>query len=140
MDNLTESVQKAIKESLPALAANELSQFIEQANRDKKQLEEHREVVRKLSLSTVELSETIKGLESKLTAYKDLEKREDEVKADLMNAVKAKEDVFKLAEIAFRNPRLVHSEHGTIPVGVSSNGGYVSSANTSLTKSVEETK
>src|ERR1700761_1234023 len=105
--NLTENVTKAIKESLPALAANELSEFIDQAQKDKKQLEEHKEVIRKLSLSTIEQAETIKGLENTIKAYKDLEKRERDVekreqklevtlaRAELTNAIRAKEDILK---------------------------------------------
>lgn len=147
---LNENITKAIKESLPTLAANELSEFIEQAQRDKKLLDEHKEVVRKLSLSTVEMAETIKGLDNTLKAYKDLEKREREVekreqaievtlaKADLVNAVKAKEDVFKLAEIAFRNPRLVHNENSSVPIA--NNLGYYTTANANTHKVIEETK
>lgn len=148
--SINQAVQDAIKQNLPSVVAEELSVFIEQAARDKKVLEEHKEVVRKLSLSTVELAETNKGLEGKLSAYKDLEKREREVekreqaleltlcKGDLTNAVRRAEMVERLAEIAFKNPRIIHSESSSTSTPNAS--GYSVMTTSGTQRTIEETK
>ena len=51
-----------------------------------------------------------------------------------------RDSVLKLAEVAFKNPRLIHTETGNIPVAANSNGLYPSLMGVNKTITEEETK
>ncbi len=119
---INDAIQKAIKDNLPAAVAGELATFIEQANKDARVLNNQEADIRVLQQSIKSKDEEILQIRILLNKYSDWEKREAAVLAaqnklevtlaekDKAAAENALSKIYTLTEIAFRNPRIVHSE------------------------------
>lgn len=121
-------ITTAIRANLPAATAAELSDFIKIANQQKIELESAREKIKVLNFQTAELMTKIVELTSELAKYFDLEKREEQLllsnnKLEVTIARKERDcahektqAIFHLAETVFKNPRLLQSESGNVPI------------------------
>lgn len=152
---LTQEVQDLIAKNLPAIAASELQKYLMQTagfeTQNKTLLEEVRAWKQTANERDVELA-TAKASIADLQAR---EKRSQDLDARLLGfelecarlRLAAAEDkakvIISLAEIAFRNPRLVHTETmtGRSPCPTPA-GGYASSTDVAykIERTTEETK
>jgi hypothetical protein len=129
---LNEKILKSIKESLPELTANELKDFIEQANRDKKELESAKktnaEAVALINKYKEQESTFLKAAEIKLAGEKALSiagNKERQLSLDIKDE-QIKQRDFVISKFdgflnnLVKNPRAIEiiSQHGNIPVSI----------------------
>jgi len=141
---MLEQIQEIVRKNLPAEMGEQLRQFMNEAESQKKSLQYANERIKAFEASTAAKDTEIATLKEKLKLSGDLDKREKdvtqrEIRLDLMTAqiregaaVHRADEMKELVSLIFKNPRIVKSVTSSdqVPVVMPGNS-YPSTAMTS---------
>lgn len=151
MSNMKDQIAKTIQENLPSAVMQEYQSYIENAERNARDLAEAKRKIEGYKEHCEKLETKILILEKLENDAVAIRKKEKEVaeqeqrlaltlaEMKLAEAEKRIAEIKDLASIAFRNPRLKHIENGSVPF-LHMQNGYPQTYTGCSSKTIETTE
>jgi hypothetical protein len=146
---LMDDVREAIRKQLPQEVGDQLQKYMHEAEKAKIDLAALIGAMSKREADMAKLTAAIVEQDGRLKLAGDIAKRELEVekrertleltlaKAEAVHLREQRDTVIRLADSAFRNPRIIHRESESFPMLPSPTGQYPSQQASSKTRETE---